>query len=231
MDWPLSPDGCWALARARGCCFLRDAGFWDPSSSPSPSALGLGSVCPWCDGHAGLWCSAPWEHPKLWLFLFCFFAFLAANLPLQVLWRKQDCAQGAAALPAPPHRGQSRGAVGRSQTSVPLPSQIPLLEPAIWGTGPHATLLSHPMGHRWGSRAEGQRTGTAQCLCEHVVAWDGAAGDGWGKTRILQNEDKVELSSSPCGGHGPHVCWHPRGRCGGLVWLLRLGRTAAWPLR
>lgn len=81
MDWPLSLDGCWALARARGCCFLQDAGFWDPSSSPSPSALGLGSVCPWCDGHAGLWCSAPWEHPKLWLFLFFFLLFWQQTYP------------------------------------------------------------------------------------------------------------------------------------------------------
>lgn len=71
--WPLSLDGCWALASARDCCFLQDAGFWDPSGSPSPGALGLGSVCPWCGGRAGLWCSAPWEHPKLWLFLFFFF--------------------------------------------------------------------------------------------------------------------------------------------------------------
>lgn len=76
VDWPLSLDGCRALASARGCSFPQDVGFWDPSGSPSPSPLGLGSVCPWCRGHAGLWCSAPWEHPKLWLFLyFCFFAF------------------------------------------------------------------------------------------------------------------------------------------------------------
>lgn len=73
--------------------------------------------------------------------------------------------------------------MGRSQTSVPLPSQIPLLESADWGTGSCATLLSHPMGHRCGSWVEGQRMGTAQCLGEHVVAWDGVAGEGWGKNK------------------------------------------------
>lgn len=167
------------------------------------------------------------------LFLF-FFAFLAANLPLLGALEKARLCTGGCCPASPSTQGSEQrccsgeGTVGRSQTSVPLPSQIPLLESAVWGTGPCATFLSHPMGHRCGSRAEGQRTGTAQCLCEHVVAWDGAAGDGWGKTRILQNEDKVELSSRACGGR---VCWHPRGRCGGLVWLLRLGRMAAWPLR
>lgn len=134
MDWPLSLDGCRALASARGYSFLQDAGLWDPSGSPSP--LGLGSVCPWCHGYAGLWCSAPWEHPKLWLFLyfvFVFFAFLAANLPLQVLWRKQDCVQGAAALPAPPHRGQSRGAaLGKGLWAGARPRSPCLVKSLCW---------------------------------------------------------------------------------------------------
>lgn len=178
---------------------------------------------------------SPMGAPKIMAFSL-FLLFCSKLTPPGALEKARLCTGGC--CPASPSAQGSEqrccsgeGTVGRSQTSVPLPSQIPLLEPAIWGTGPHATLLSHPMGHRWGSREEGQRTGTAQCLCEHVVAWDGVAGDGWGKTRILQNEDKVELSSSACGGHGPHVCWHPRGRCCGLVWLLRLGHTVAWPLR
>lgn len=104
----LAPLPGWMLAfgQGQGLLFPPGCRILGPLRLTQPRCPG--TVCPWCGGHAGLWCSAPWEHPKLWLFLF--FCFFAANLPLQVLWRKQDCAQGAAALPAPLHRGQSRGA-------------------------------------------------------------------------------------------------------------------------
>lgn len=130
---------------------------------------------------------------KLWLFLYFFrvffFAFLAANLPLQVPWRKQDCAQRAAALPAPPHRGQSRGAApgkGARAGARPLPP-CPVKSPrwswqfAVLDRAPPP--LAIPQGIGAGPRVEWQRTGTAQCLCEHVAAWDGAARDGWGKNK------------------------------------------------
>lgn len=176
-----------------GCSFLQGVGLCGaPLAYPAPvpwdrAACALGAV-------AVLGCSA--QHcgstRKLWLFLYffrVFFAFLAANLPLQVPWRKQNCAQGAASLPAPPHRGQSRAAApgegpwAGARPLPPLPNQIPSLEPAIWGTGPHAAPPGFSRGIGVGPQPERQRTGTAQCLCERIAAWDGAAGDGQGKTK------------------------------------------------
>lgn len=164
----LAPLPGWMLAfgQGQGLLFPPGCRILGPLRLTQPRCPG--TVCPWCGGHAGLWCSAPWEHPKLWLFLF-FLLFCSKLTPPGALEKARLCTGGC--CPASPSAQGSEqrccsgeGTVGRSQTSVPLPSQIPLLEPAIWGTGPHATLLSHPMGHRWGSREEGQRTGTAQCL-------------------------------------------------------------------
>lgn len=162
------------------------------------------------------------------IYIFFFLLFWQKLTPPGALEKARLCT--GACCPASPcaqgseQRGCSgEGTVGRRQILVPLFSQIPLLESAIWGAGPRATLLSHPMGHRCGSRAEGQGMDTAQCLgTRSGLGWTGK------KTRILQNEDK---SGAFLKGLGGRVCCHPRGRCGSLVWLLRLGHRAAWPLR
>lgn len=190
---PLSLDGCWASA-APGAA---------PSSRVRGSAGPLWLTQPWCPGTGQRVPLVPWlcwvvvlstvgapaNYGFFFIFLGFFFAFLAANLTLQVPWRKQNCAQGAASLPAPPHRGQSRAAApgegpwAGARALPPLPNQIPSLEPAIWGTGPHAAPPGFSRGIGVGPQPERQRTGTAQCLCERVAAWDGAAGDGQGKTK------------------------------------------------
>lgn len=109
-----------------------------------------------------------------------------------------------------------------------LAANFPLQMP--WRKQDRAQEAAAPRGISVGHRVprslgwmEPQRTGTAQCLGEHTAAWDRQ-----GKTRILQNEDKQELSSGACGGNGPRVCSH---WCSGLAWLRQLRRTAAWPLR
>lgn len=109
-----------------------------------------------------------------------------------------------------------------------LAANFPLQMP--WRKQDSAQEAAAPQGISVGHRVprslgwmKPQRTGTEQCLGEHTAAWDRQ-----GKTRILQNEDKQELSSGACGGNGPRVCSH---RCGGLAWLRQLRRTAAWPLR
>lgn len=231
---PCADAGLWPLPGAVVSSRMQGSG--TPQAHPAPVPWDRTACAPGVMAMPG--CGAqPHGSTQNYGFFFIYFFFLlffgSKITPPGALENARLCIGGC--CPASPSTQGSEqrccsgeGTVGRSQILVPLFSQIPLLESAVWGTGPRATLLSHPMGRRCGSREEGQRMGTAQCLCEHVVAWDGAAGDGWGKTRILQNEDKVELSSRACGGR---VCCHPWGRCGSLVWLLRLGRMAAWPLR
>ena len=180
--WMLGFRQCWGLLFPPGRRAPRGS-----SGLASLGAQGPGTACPRCRGVLGCGAQPHGSTRKLWLFLcfffrFSFFAFLAANLSLQVPWKKQDCTQRAATLPAPPHRGQSRGAApgtglwAGARPLPPLPGQIPSLELAIWGTGPRTTPQAMP-------RAERQRMGTAQCLGERVAAWDGAAGDGQGKKR------------------------------------------------
>lgn len=232
MDWPLSPDGCWPLARARGCCFLQDAGFWDPSGSPSPGALGL--CAPGAVAMPG--CGAQPHGSTQNYGFFSFFAFLQQTYPSRCSGESKTVHRGL--LPCQPLCTGVRAEVllwgrdcGQEPDLGPPAQSNPLAGASNLGywTPCHPPEPSH--GASVGVPGGGAENGHSSMPCEHVVAWDGVAGDGWGKTRILQNEDKVELSSSACGGHGPHVCWHPRGRCCGLVWLLRLGHTVAWPLR
>lgn len=154
---------------------------------------------------------SPMGAPKIMAFsfsffygFFAFFLFLAANLPLQVLWRKQGCAQGV--LPWQPlHTGVRAEELLCRRDCGQEPDLGPPAQPNPSNLG--SWTPRHPPEPSHGAwvrvPGEGQRTGTAQCLCEHeVVAWDGAAGDERGETRILQNEDKVELSSRACGGRG-----------------------------
>lgn len=190
---PLSLDGCWASAAPGSAPSSRLRGSAGALWLTQPRCPGTGQhvpLVPWlCWVVVLSTAGAPTNYGFFFIFLGVFFAFLAANLPLQVPWRKQDCAQGAASLPAPPHRGQSRAAApgegpwAGARPLPPLPSQIPSLEPAIWGTRPHTAPAGFSWGIGVGPRSERQRTGTAQCLCERVAAWDRAAGDGQGKTK------------------------------------------------
>ena len=175
----LLPPGCGAL---RG-----------PSGSPSPGALGPGGVCPCCRSRPGLWCSAPREHPQIMAFSFFlgffFLLFWQQTYPSRCPGESTTGHRGLP--PCQPLRTGVRAEVlrqGRDRGQEPdlcHPAQPnPLAGTSNLGyRTPCCPPRAIPWGIGAGPRAEQQRTGTAQCLCERVAAWDGAAGDGQGKNK------------------------------------------------
>lgn len=125
--WMLGFGQCQGLLFPPGCRVL------GPHRLTQPQHLGLGTMGPWCRGHAGLWCSAPWEHPKLWLFLYFdfFFCFFGSKLTPPGALEKARLCRGACCPASSSAQGSEQrccsgeGTVGRSQTSVPLPVKSP----------------------------------------------------------------------------------------------------------
>lgn len=102
------------------------------------------------------------------------------------------------------------GTMGRSQVSAAPAQPNPLAGASNLGN----KILSHPPEPSHGASV--RRSRERPRLNAFVsVQWPEMGQPGMdGEKRILQNEDKVELSSRACGGNGPPVCWQPRGRCG-----------------
>lgn len=100
---------------------------------------------------------APTNYGFFFIFLGLFFCFFGSKLTSPGTLEKARLCTGGCCPASPSAQGSEqrfcsgKGTVGRSQTSTPQPSQVPSLEPAIWGTGPHTTPLSYPMGHRRGA--------------------------------------------------------------------------------
>lgn len=105
------PARALGFGQCQGLLFPPGCRFWEPSGPPSPSTLGLGSTCPWCRGHAGFVVLSPMGAPKTMAFsFFFFFAFFGSKFTPPGALEKARLCTGGAALPAPLHRGQSRGA-------------------------------------------------------------------------------------------------------------------------
>lgn len=122
-------------------------------------------------------------------FLGLFFCFFGSKLTPPGALEKARLCPGGCRPASPAAQGSEQrccsgdGTVGRSQIFASFPSQIPTLELEIWGIRPCVAPPATPRGIGAGPWLEQQRMDTAQCLCECVAAWDGAAGDGWGKNR------------------------------------------------